>query len=123
VVHFFFLGLGVAAIVVGTIDSFFPITLSVELFIWALLSIAYFLLWKKWFKEEEVSNIGQSDYSLNTQGTVTKTITPTQRGEVSFDTPVLGSTLWIASAKETIESGSRIAIVDVRGQIIEVTPL
>jgi membrane protein implicated in regulation of membrane protease activity len=117
---FLFLGLGVAAIVIGVVDYLLQSSLSFELFSWGLLSVLYFIAWKKWFKETPISNIGQSDDALHTQGHVTKAINPTQRGEVAFDAPVLGDTTWVATAKEPIEVGTRVMIVDIRGHLIEV---
>jgi len=41
-------------------------------------------------------------------------------GKVKFDKPVLGSTIWQATAKEDIATKSRVKIVQIKGQLIEV---
>jgi len=118
---FIFLGLGLAAVIVGVTDLFIETTFTTEVVLWTILSILALIAWKIWFKEQTVSNIGQSNHSFDTQGTVTETIPAHGRGKVSFDTPVLGNTAWHATASKEITKGSRIKVEEVNGQIIEVT--
>jgi len=120
---FFMLTLGVSAILVGTLDVLFELSFKTEILLWLLFSIFSILAWMKWFKEKTVSNSGQSDYRLDTLGTVTELIKPHQRGKVTFDTPVLGNTQWHATAKTDIEPGTRVKIVEINGQLIEVAPV
>ena len=120
---FIFLGLGLAAVVVGIVDFFANTTFTTEIVIWTILSIIALIAWKRWFKEQTVSNIGQSNHSFGTQGTVVETILPHQRGKVLFDAPVLGNGTWHATANEKIEKGSRVKITEVNGQIMEVTEI
>ncbi len=117
---FIFLGLGLAAVVVGIVDFFIDTTFTTEIIIWTILSILALIAWKKWFKEQTISTIGQSNHSFSTQGTVTEAIHPNKRGKVAFDAPVLGNTVWHASSNEEIEKNERISIIEVNGQIIEV---
>lgn len=120
---FVMLGLGVAAMLVGVTDNLFNTSIEFELFLWIMLSLASLFLWFKYLKNPLVENSGQSNYSLDTLGVVTKAIANNGRGEVKFDTPVLGNTTWFATAKENIPKDSRIKIVEVKGQLIEVAPL
>ena len=120
---FFMLGLGVAAILVGTLDTFFDTSFTMELSIWLILSIIAIAVWFKYFKADVVSDSGQSNYRLDTLGTVTEEIAPHNRGKVTFDTPVLGNTSWHATAKINIEKNTRIQIVQINGQLIEVAPV
>ena len=117
---FIMLGLGVAAIFVGLLDSIIDTSFTTELSIWMLLSILSIAAWFKWFKDPAVSHTGQSNYTLDTLGTVTEEIHPHDRGKVIFDTPVLGNTVWHATANESIVKGTRVKIVEVNGQLIEV---
>jgi len=118
---FITLGLGIAALMVGFLDLIFPMGLIYQLILWIIFSVALIALLFKWFKKQEtVSNTGQSTYNFHTLGIVTDEIKPHGRGKVSFDTPVLGSTQWSASAEETLEVGTRIRIVEVNGQLITV---
>ena len=119
---FFMLGLGVAAILVGIIDSFVGTSFRVELFTWMLLCILFIIAWYKWLRSKPITNSGQSNYRLDTLGTVIEEIQPHSRGKVTFDTPVLGNTSWHATAKVAITKNSRIKIVEINGQLIEVEP-
>ena len=118
---FLFLGIGLAAAVVGGMDYFFHTTFLIEVLTWTALSIVSLAAWVRWFKEPKISTTGQSNHGLDVLGTVSEAIEPHRRGEVIFDTPVLGNTTWHATATEPIPKGARIRIVEVNGQLIEVT--
>ena len=120
---FFILGLGVAANIVGVIDIFVHTSFTMELIIWMILSILTIAAWFKWIREEPVTESGQSNYRLDTLGVVMEDIQPHSRGKVTFDTPVLGNTSWHAISKVDIDKGTRVKIVQINGQLIEVEPL
>lgn len=120
---FILLGLGIAAMLVGFIDMYFPLSFTAELSVWMLLSIITTAVWFKFFKVAPVTDSGQSNYRLDTLGVVTEEIQPHNRGVVIFDTPVLGNTSWPATAKSIISKDSRIQIVQINGQLIEVEPI
>ena len=120
---FLMLGLGVSAIVVGVIEILFPMTLEIQLTLWLVLSIISIAWWFKYMRDNARDETGQSNYTLETQGTVTKSIKPNSRGEVKFDLPVLGNTRWIATSKEELNINTRVKIVEVKGQLIEVASI
>ena len=120
---FFMLGLGVAAIVVGIIDATVGTSFTVELSIWVVLSILAIMAWFKWFRENPITDSGQSNYRLDTLGIVMEDIQPHSRGKVTFDTPVLGNSSWHATAKVDINKDTRVQIVQINGQLIEVEPV
>jgi len=120
---FLLLGLGVAAIAVGMIDLLINISIITELVLWLVFSLVVLIVWFKWFRIRPVSQSGQSNYRLDTLGTVVDSITPHQRGKVQFDTPVLGNSTWPVTASTSITEGTRVRIVRVTGQLIEVEPL
>jgi len=120
---FFMLGLGVAAIIVGIIDATIGTSFTVELSIWVVLSILAIAAWFKWFKEPPLTDSGQSNYRLDTLGIVMEDIQPHSRGKVTFDTPVLGNSSWHATAKVDIDKNTRVQIVQINGQLIEVEPV
>ena len=117
---FFMLGLGVSAILVGLFASWYPVGIEIELGIWILLSIIFIIIWFKYLKDKSVENSGQSNYSLKTKGTIEEPIEAHGRGKVRFDKPVLGNTIWHATANSDISLTSRVKIVEVQGQLIEV---
>lgn len=120
---FFILGLGVAAILVGVVDTLLDTSFTQELSIWMVLSLLAIAAWFKWFREEPVTESGQSNYRLDTLGVVVEEIRPHRRGKVTFDTPVLGNTSWHATSKVDIDKNTRVKIVQINGQLIEVEPL
>ncbi len=120
---FFILGLGAAAVIVGAIDLLMMTTFTQELSIWMVLAILIIAGWFKWFRQKPLTQSGQSNYRLDTLGTVTQAIEPHSRGKVTFDTPVLGNTTWHATSKIAIEVNTRVQIVQISGQLIEVEPL
>jgi membrane protein implicated in regulation of membrane protease activity len=117
---FFMLGLGVSAIIVGVVTFFSTISLEIELTLWILLSLVSIAIWFRYLKDESIENSGQSNYSLKTEGTIEESIEAYGRGKVKFDKPVLGNTIWYATAKENIKLTTRVRIVEVKGQLIEV---
>ncbi len=120
---FLMLGLGVAAMLVGATDNLLSLSLEMELALWIILSLISIVLWFKYLKDNSIEYSGQSNYSLTTQGVVEETIEANGRGKVKFDTPVLGNTIWHATSKEEISAGSRIKIVEIKGQLIVVEAL
>ena len=120
---FLLLGLGISAIMVGISASIIEISLEIELALWIVLSILSLIIWFKYLKDTTDESSGQSNYALDTQGVVIKAIPSNGRGEVKFDQPLLGNTIWHATAKNDIEVSTRIKIVQIKGQLIEVTTL
>ena len=117
---FLMLGLGVAAILVGVIELIIPMGLEMELINWLILSIASIYIWFKYLRDKNVETSGQSNYALDIKGVLEEDIKANGRGKVKFDTPVLGNTIWHATAKEDIAAKSRVKIVQIKGQLIEV---
>lgn len=120
---FMMLGLGVAAIFVGLIDAIYPLSLQSELALWMILSLLSIAIWFKYMKDNTKESVGQSNYSLETLGVVEEEIIINGRGLVRFDTPVLGNSVWSATAKENLGIDTRIQIIEVKGQLIEVASL
>jgi len=118
------LGLGIAAIAVGFVVLVVPINAALQILLWMALSVAFTWAFYKWFKRQKIITAsGQSNLNLDIIGTVTEEIAPHRRGRVTFDTPVLGSTKWAATASELIAEGSRVKILEINGQLINVAPI
>ncbi len=117
---FMVLTLAVGAILVGVISFFMLISFNSELTLWIVFSLIGVAIWFKFLRDKSVKKSGQSNYRLDTLGRVTKEIKTNLRGEVVFDTPVLGNTTWVATSDEDIGEGERVGIVEVNGQLIKV---
>jgi membrane protein implicated in regulation of membrane protease activity len=111
---------GLSAIAVGFIDLALKTTFFVELSIWILLSILLLSVWFIYFRDKDVDRSGQADEGFDTVGVVIEAISKNSRGEVQFQSPVLGSSRWLASSDEDIDVGTKVKIVDVKGQLIKV---
>jgi membrane protein implicated in regulation of membrane protease activity len=120
---FIMLGLGLSAIIVGLLSFFIPLDFRIAVSIFALLSLLIIWAWKHYFKHPSSTNIGQSNHTFDTLGTAITDIPLHKRGEVRFDTPVLGTSVWFATAEESINKDTRIEIVDINGQLIVVKAL
>ena len=117
------LGLGTSAIIVGVIEVLFPMNIEMQLTIWLIFLVITIAWWFRYMQNNSIDETGQSNYTLKTKGTVIKTIKPNSRGEVKFDLPVLGNTTWIATSKEELPVNTRVKIIEVKGQLIEVASL
>ena len=117
---FFMLGLGIAGIIIGGVSFTYPTSLEIEIILWLILSLLSITIWFRYLRDKTVDNSGQSNYSLKTKGTVEEPIPIYGRGKVRFDKPVLGNTIWHATSKQNISLTSRVKIVEVKGQLIEV---
>ncbi|MCK4441833.1 MAG: NfeD family protein [Sulfurovaceae bacterium] len=120
---FIMLGLGIGATIVGLADLIFILSLNKELLTWAIISIITIIitiLFKYFKKNSPKDKSGQSDYAIGIKGVVEEPIDANGRGKVKFNTPILGNTIWHATAKEDIPILSKVKIVNVKGQLIEV---
>ena len=120
---FMMLGLGLSAIFVGVIDVIYPLSMEIAISLWMVLSIISIAIWFKYMRDKSIETSGQSNESLETLGVVEKEIAINGRGLVRFDKPILGSSVWMATAKENLDKNSRVKIIEVKGQLIEVASL
>jgi len=117
---FILLGFGVGAIFVGLLDFIFRLSFISDLLFFIIFSLVAIYLFLKFFKSDRVDRSGQSDYAIGAVGVVVEPIKANGRGKVKFNTPILGNSVWIATAKEDIDVSSKVKIVNIMGQIIEV---
>lgn len=120
---FLMLGLGIAAIAVGLADRAADLGFTTELLAWAALSMVVVVVWKRYWRQRDVTQSGQSRSGLDVPGTVSEAIVPPGRGRVLFDAPVLGSSDWAAKSKVPLEAGTRVHIAEVDGQLMLVEPI
>jgi membrane protein implicated in regulation of membrane protease activity len=121
---FITLGFGLAAIAVGLLDLMISMNFLAQVIVWIILSIIFISVLFKYFKgQPTISSTGQSNHGFDTLGTVTKSIEAHGRGEVKFDNPVLGNTVWHAASNQNIALGNRVSIEEVNGQLIKVIPI
>ncbi len=117
---FIMLGLGLGAIIVGSMDIILILSLNSKLLIWIIISLMIIAILFRIFKKEKSDKSGQSNYAIGIKGVVEEPIDAYGRGKVKFNQPILGNTIWHATAKEDIPILSHVRVVDVKGNLIEV---
>ena len=118
---FFILWFGVGAILVGVAMLVLPLSLTTQIFMWAVFSSAMVVAWFRYFKNPDMTKAGISkDAFIGETGLITKEVSDMAKGMIRFQKPILGSETWPVIADETIKSGDRAKIVDVIGQTLKV---
>ncbi|MBI5556235.1 MAG: NfeD family protein [Deltaproteobacteria bacterium] len=116
----FWFGLG--ALLVGGVLWLFPgLSLSWQLFIWAMASSLFTFLWFKFFKPlmPDRTKAGVSrEAILGETGQVIKSQVENKEGVVRFTTPLLGSDEWPFICEETVNPGDRVYVKDISGNTL-----
>lgn len=121
---FFIIWFGLGAILVGLLLVLAPaLSLTVQLAVWAVASVAMVVLWFRVFRPGmQRTRIGQSDGEIiGEPGLLVVDVAPYVRGRVRFQKPLLGSEEWACIADEAISAGERIRVVSVEGSFLKVT--
>ena len=116
----FWFGLG-ALIVGGALWLFPDLSLSWQLFLWAVASTLFTVLWFKFFKPlmPDRTKAGISrEAILGEVGQVVKVPVDKNEGVVRFTTPVLGSDEWPFICEEKVNPGDRVFIKDISGNTL-----
>ncbi len=113
---------GIAAVAVSLMELFFHISLSAQLFWWAVLSAAMLYIWLKKYKHRFRPEIktGQADEAKGAVGIVTEAVPAHGRGRARFDIPVLGSSEWVVTSEEAIPEGAKVVSIKALGNMLEV---
>jgi hypothetical protein len=116
----FWFGLG--GLVVGGALWLIPaLSLSWQLFLWAVASSLFTFLWFKFFKPlmTDRTKAGISrEAILGETGQVVKIPMEKNEGIVRFTTPVLGSDEWPFICEEKVNPGDRVFIKDISGNTL-----
>jgi len=120
---FFIIWFGLGALLVGLLMLLVDLSVTSQLAIWTLASLAMVVLWFRVFKSSFVkTRAGTADGdAIGEIGLLVGSIAPFERGKVRFQRPVLGSDEWVCRADLPIAAGSRVRIVAVEGSFLKVT--
>lgn len=117
---------GLSALGVGALLWIIPsLSLTMQLLLWALLSIALTALWFLVIKPRMVdkTKAGLSrEALLGETGQVIRVPDGERRGVVRFSTPIMGSDEWSFICDEPVRLGDRVQIRDVSGNTLVVAP-
>jgi membrane protein implicated in regulation of membrane protease activity len=122
---FLMLWLGIAAIVVGIISLFLPISFSAELIFWAVLSALFLLSWHKFIspKMRDETLAGLSKEAITGQvGMVIFYNAEEARGRLKFSAPVVGNDEWEFIYDGPLENGDKVKVMDFSGNSLIVKP-
>lgn len=116
----FWFGLG--AIITAGLLFFLPaVSISWQLFAWAVASCLFVLLWFKFFKPlmADRTKAGIAKEALvGENGRVIKMPAEKNRGIVRFTTPLLGADEWPFICDESVALGDRVFIKDISGNTL-----
>lgn len=117
-------GLGGFVVMAGLLLAA-QLSLTGQLLIWALSSLAMMVLWFRVFKRTAHKIlIGRASASLVGEiGLIAEAVAPFKAGKVRFQKPMVGSDLWSCTAQEEIIAGTRVRVVRVEGNSVVVKKL
>lgn len=113
---------GFGAILVAALVWFFPaLTISLQIFLWAIASIVFtvswFLVFKPKMKDRTKAGISL-EAVLGESGLVVKVPHENVRGVIKFTTPLLGAEEWQFICRDTVAPGDRVKVIDVSGNTL-----
>jgi inner membrane protein len=114
---------GLGALVVALVVAILPqCSITAQLSVWLVVSVALVGLWFKIFKPNiHKTRVGMSDYNLIGEiGLLTHEVAPFQNGEVRFQKPMLGSDVWPCMADDNISVGARVKVLAIEGSFLKV---
>ena len=120
---FFIIWFGLGALLVGTLLLILPeLSLTAQLALWTVTSLAMVALWFRVFKQSfRKTRIGSAEgETIGEIGLLVSAIAPFQRGKVRFQRPVLGSEEWACLADVEIAAGERVKVLAVEGSFLKV---
>jgi hypothetical protein len=120
---FFIVWFGLGAILVGLLMLALPdLSLTAQLAVWTLASLAMVVLWFRVFKRSfHRTRVGTADGEVIGEiGVLVSAVAPFERGRVRFQRPLLGSDEWVCLADAAIAAGERVRVMAVEGSFLKV---
>ena len=121
---FFIIWFGFGAMLVGLVLLLAPgLTLSAQIGVWVLASVAMTVLWFRVFKRSQHKTLvgTAAGEVIGEIGLLVSAVAPFERGKVRFQRPVLGADEWACVAESAIAAGERVKVVSVEGSYVKVT--
>ena len=120
---FFIVWFGLGAVLVGLLLLGLPqLSLTAQLALWTVASLAMVVLWFRVFKRSFFkTRVGTADGEvIGEVGVLVSAVAPFERGKVRFQRPLLGSEEWGCLADAAIAAGERVRVVAVEGSYLKV---
>jgi membrane protein implicated in regulation of membrane protease activity len=116
---------GLSALIVGLLLWLLPLSFTMQLTIWIILSIFIVFSWFKWvsplLKNKSFSGMAKESM-LGQMGTVIEYNSAHEgRGTLRFSAPILGADEWQFICTDTVEVGSRVTVREFSGNTLIVS--
>lgn len=114
-------GLG-ALLVAGVLLVAGELSLTTQLLLWTLASLAMVVLWFRVFSPlRNRTLVGTADGEvIGEVGLLVGAVAPFARGKVRFQRPILGAEEWACVAEAEIAAGERVRVVSIEGSYLKV---
>ncbi|MCY1405324.1 hypothetical protein D9M71_205620 [compost metagenome] len=114
-------GLG-ALLVAGVLLIAGELSLTTQLLLWTLASLAMVVLWFRVFSPlRQRTLVGTADGEvIGEVGLLVGAVAPFARGRVRFQRPILGAEEWACMADSNIAAGERVRVVSIEGSYLKV---
>jgi inner membrane protein len=114
---------GSGALLVALVRAVLPdISLTAQVMVWIVSSLAFVALWFKVFEPARHKIlIGRSSAQVVGEvGLLVNDIDSFQKGRVRFQKPLVGSDVWDCIADEPITNGARVKVIKIEGSLLKV---
>jgi hypothetical protein len=120
---FFIIWFGLGALLVaGVMLLAAELSLTAQLLLWIVASLAMVVLWFRVFSPRRHKTlVGTADGEvIGEVGLLLGAVAPYQRGKVRFQRPILGAEEWACMAESEIPAGERVKVVSIEGSYLKV---
>lgn len=119
---FYVIWFGIGALLVGLALLLAELSLTAQIGLWMLASVAMTVLWFRIFRRSQHKTlVGTADGEvIGEVGLLVAAVEPFQRGRVRFQRPLLGSEEWVCMAASAIRAGERVRVLSVEGSFVNV---
>jgi hypothetical protein len=120
---FFIIWFGLGALLVaGVMLLAAELSLTTQLLLWIVASLAMVVLWFRVFSPRRHKTlVGTADGEvIGEVGLLLGAVAPYQRGKVRFQRPILGAEEWACMAESEIPAGERVKVVSIEGSYLKV---
>lgn len=121
-VSFVLLWFGVSAVLVGLLLWLLPISVAMQLFIWAALSLLNVYAWFKWvsphIKTKSFSGMAREKMIGQIGTVIENNVIQPDRGTLRFPAPILGNDEWQFICTDAVEVGGRVIVKEFSGNAL-----
>ncbi len=118
---------GAAAIIVAALSWLIPISLSIQIIIWLILSAIFLLAWFKYIKplstDRTKAGLGGS-IIVGETGMIVVQPQADRAGVIRFSVPIVGAAEWMCRTNgEQVAVGDRVIVTDIVGNELVVSSM